>query len=161
LAALPRGADHKAVQRWHAQGEPPKMPAHAVVKVGGRRGGSWSIFGVFAVKRTQFCPVIRLAGTCCRSDWPVKKCGLTFDLDHSIKAGHGRICSQPWSRPSRWCRFLVYGSAVATRFRPDAYGAVTLADLAEALTARGVATPSGRGAWHPAMVSRVMDYAAV
>lgn len=39
-------------------------------------------------------------------------------------------------------------------------GAETLADLAEALTARGVATPSGRGAWYPATVSRVLAYAA-
>lgn len=38
-------------------------------------------------------------------------------------------------------------------------GAVTLAELATALTARGVATPSGRGAWHPATVSRVLGYA--
>jgi DNA invertase Pin-like site-specific DNA recombinase len=40
-------------------------------------------------------------------------------------------------------------------------GAVTLAALAEALTARGVSTPSGRGAWHPAMVSRVLRYCTV
>jgi DNA invertase Pin-like site-specific DNA recombinase len=39
-------------------------------------------------------------------------------------------------------------------------GATTLAQLAEALTARGVATPSGRGAWHPVMVSRVLAYAS-
>jgi len=39
-------------------------------------------------------------------------------------------------------------------------GAVTLSELAEALTARGVATPSGRGVWHPAMVSRVISYAS-
>ncbi len=38
-------------------------------------------------------------------------------------------------------------------------GAATLAELAAALTARGVATPSGRGAWHPAQVSRVLAYA--
>jgi DNA invertase Pin-like site-specific DNA recombinase len=37
-------------------------------------------------------------------------------------------------------------------------GAVTLAELAQALTARGVSTPSGRGAWHPATVSRVLAY---
>jgi hypothetical protein len=38
-------------------------------------------------------------------------------------------------------------------------GAVTLAQLAEELTARGVATPSGRGVWHPPMVSRVLSCA--
>jgi DNA invertase Pin-like site-specific DNA recombinase len=38
-------------------------------------------------------------------------------------------------------------------------GATTLAQLAEALTARGVATPSGRGVWHPVTVSRVLTYA--
>lgn len=40
-------------------------------------------------------------------------------------------------------------------------GATTLAQLAEALTARGVSTPSGRGVWHPVMVSRVLAYARV
>jgi DNA invertase Pin-like site-specific DNA recombinase len=39
-------------------------------------------------------------------------------------------------------------------------GATTLAELAAALTARGVATPSGRGSWHPATVSRVLAYAS-
>ena len=38
-------------------------------------------------------------------------------------------------------------------------GAVTLAQLAQALTARGVATPSGRGTWHPMMVARAIAYA--
>jgi DNA invertase Pin-like site-specific DNA recombinase len=38
-------------------------------------------------------------------------------------------------------------------------GAVTLAELAQALTARGVTTPSGSGAWHPATVSRIVAYA--
>jgi hypothetical protein len=39
-------------------------------------------------------------------------------------------------------------------------GAVTLAELAAALTARGIATPSGGATWHPAQVSRVLAYAA-
>jgi DNA invertase Pin-like site-specific DNA recombinase len=39
-------------------------------------------------------------------------------------------------------------------------GARTLAELAEALEARGVATPSGRGRWHPTQVSRVLAYSA-
>jgi DNA invertase Pin-like site-specific DNA recombinase len=39
-------------------------------------------------------------------------------------------------------------------------GAVTLAEIAEALTARGVATPRGRGAWHPAQISRILSYSA-
>jgi hypothetical protein len=38
-------------------------------------------------------------------------------------------------------------------------GAMTLAQLAEALTARGVATPSGRGNWQPTMVNRMLAYA--
>jgi DNA invertase Pin-like site-specific DNA recombinase len=37
-------------------------------------------------------------------------------------------------------------------------GATTLAQVAQALTARGIATPSGSGAWHPVMVSRIMSY---
>jgi DNA invertase Pin-like site-specific DNA recombinase len=37
-------------------------------------------------------------------------------------------------------------------------GAKTLAQVAQALTARGIATPSGSGAWHPVMVSRIMAY---
>ena len=40
-------------------------------------------------------------------------------------------------------------------------GAVTLAELAAALTARGIATPSGRMGWHPAQVARVLAYGAV
>ena len=39
-------------------------------------------------------------------------------------------------------------------------GAATLAELAAALNARGVATPCGRGAWHPAQVARVLSYVA-
>jgi DNA invertase Pin-like site-specific DNA recombinase len=38
-------------------------------------------------------------------------------------------------------------------------GAVTLEQLAGALAARGVPTPSGRGAWHPSTVRRVLHYA--
>ncbi len=39
-------------------------------------------------------------------------------------------------------------------------GATTLQQIAEAMTARGVATPSGRGAWTPCTVSRALGYAA-
>jgi DNA invertase Pin-like site-specific DNA recombinase len=39
-------------------------------------------------------------------------------------------------------------------------GATTLQQIAEAMTARGVSTPSGRGAWTPCAVSRVVAYAA-
>lgn len=36
-------------------------------------------------------------------------------------------------------------------------GAATLQELADALAARGVPTPSGRGArWHPVQVARVL-----
>jgi DNA invertase Pin-like site-specific DNA recombinase len=35
-------------------------------------------------------------------------------------------------------------------------GATTLIQLAEALTARGISTPSGRGKWHPVMVRRML-----
>jgi len=41
-----------------------------------------------------------------------------------------------------------------------AAGARTLAAIAEALTARGIPTPSGRGAWYPATVQRAIGYAA-
>ena len=34
-------------------------------------------------------------------------------------------------------------------------GVTTLADICHALTARGIPTPSGRGAWHPATVARL------
>ncbi|MBC4018718.1 recombinase family protein [Siccirubricoccus deserti] len=36
-----------------------------------------------------------------------------------------------------------------------AAGITTLEGIAKALTARGIATPSGRGAWHPATVARI------
>jgi DNA invertase Pin-like site-specific DNA recombinase len=39
-------------------------------------------------------------------------------------------------------------------------GASSLTQLAEALTARGVRTPSGGNVWHPATVSRIINYAA-
>jgi hypothetical protein len=38
-------------------------------------------------------------------------------------------------------------------------GAATLQAVADAMTARGIPTPGGRGAWHPATVKRVMSYA--
>lgn len=37
--------------------------------------------------------------------------------------------------------------------------ATTLAAIAEALTACGIATPSGRGAWHPATVRPMREAA--
>ena len=39
-------------------------------------------------------------------------------------------------------------------------GAITLQQIADAMTARGIPTPSGRGSWHPGTVSRAMGYAA-
>ena len=39
-------------------------------------------------------------------------------------------------------------------------GATTLQQIADAMTARGVTTPSGRGAWTPCTVSRAVAYAA-
>lgn len=39
-------------------------------------------------------------------------------------------------------------------------GAATLQQIADAMTARGVPTPGGRGSWHPATVSRTLAYAA-
>jgi hypothetical protein len=39
-------------------------------------------------------------------------------------------------------------------------GATTLQAVAEAMTARGISTPGGRGAWHPITVKRAMKYAA-
>jgi len=36
----------------------------------------------------------------------------------------------------------------------------SLRDLATALDLRGIMTPSGRGKWHPAMVTRIMERAA-
>ena len=39
-------------------------------------------------------------------------------------------------------------------------GVTSCAQIAAALTARGVPTPSGRGAWHPATVRRVLGRAA-
>ena len=41
----------------------------------------------------------------------------------------------------------------------QAAGATSLHQLATALTARGIPTPSGCGAWHPASVRRVLAYA--
>ncbi len=38
-------------------------------------------------------------------------------------------------------------------------GATTLQAVADAMTARGIPTPGGRGAWHPATVKRIMSYA--
>ena len=35
-------------------------------------------------------------------------------------------------------------------------GATTLQSIADAMTARGIPTPGGRGGWHPATVSRVL-----
>ena len=39
-------------------------------------------------------------------------------------------------------------------------GATTLQQIADAMTNRGIPTPSGRGSWHPGTVSRAMGYAA-
>jgi len=39
-------------------------------------------------------------------------------------------------------------------------GISSLGGIAEALSERGIATPSGRGAWHPATVARVISRAA-
>ena len=39
-------------------------------------------------------------------------------------------------------------------------GANTLQAVADAMTARGIPTPGGRGAWHPATVARVLKAAA-
>lgn len=39
-------------------------------------------------------------------------------------------------------------------------GATTLQAIADAMTARGIPTPGGRGGWHPATVKRVMKRAA-
>ena len=36
-------------------------------------------------------------------------------------------------------------------------GATTLQSIADAMTARGIPTPGGRGGWHPATVSRVLN----
>jgi len=41
----------------------------------------------------------------------------------------------------------------------QAAGATSLHQLAAALMARGIATPSGSGTWHPASVRRVLAYA--
>jgi len=38
-------------------------------------------------------------------------------------------------------------------------GATTLQSIADAMTARGIPTPGGRGGWHPATVSRVLAVA--
>lgn len=35
-------------------------------------------------------------------------------------------------------------------------GAITLQSIADAMTARGIPTPGGRGGWHPSTVSRVL-----
>ena len=35
-------------------------------------------------------------------------------------------------------------------------GATTLQSIADAMTARGIPTPGGRGGWHPSTVSRVL-----
>ena len=42
-----------------------------------------------------------------------------------------------------------------------ASGVATLDGVARALSARGVPTPSGRGAWHPTTVARVEQRAGV
>jgi DNA invertase Pin-like site-specific DNA recombinase len=39
-------------------------------------------------------------------------------------------------------------------------GATTLQSIADAMTARGIPTPGGRGGWHPSTVSRVLATAA-
>ena len=39
-------------------------------------------------------------------------------------------------------------------------GATTLQSIADAMTARGIPTPGGRGGWHPSTVSRVLAAAA-
>jgi hypothetical protein len=36
-------------------------------------------------------------------------------------------------------------------------GATTLQSVADAMTARGIPTPGGRGVWNPTTVKRVMD----
>ena len=36
-------------------------------------------------------------------------------------------------------------------------GATTLQSIADAMTARGIPTPGGRGGWHPATVSRALN----
>jgi DNA invertase Pin-like site-specific DNA recombinase len=38
----------------------------------------------------------------------------------------------------------------------QAAGATTLQSIADAMTARGIPTPGGRGGWHPSTVSRVL-----
>ena len=42
----------------------------------------------------------------------------------------------------------------------QAAGATTLQSIADAMTARGIPTPGGRGGWHPSTVSRVLAAAA-
>jgi len=59
--------------------------------------------------------------------------------------------------PSYWPARPMAAHTVSVYAAKKARGE-TLAELAASLTARGVATPSGCGEWHPAQVSRVLAY---
>ena len=69
-------------------------------------------------------------------------------------ADSAKVSALAYSAQAKAKASLVAPYLVAARHA----GAKTLAQVAQALTARGIATPSGNGAWHPVMVSRVMAY---
>lgn len=95
------------------------------------------------------------------------KAALAAAKARGVKLGNPHL--QPGSsETAKVAREALQASAQAKASRVLPYveaarkaGAVTLKEIADALTARGVATPSRRGAsWHPAMVTRVITSTA-
>jgi hypothetical protein len=79
----------------------------------------------------------------------------------AVKLGNPRLLA---GSPGQARRAAAAKSAKATARATDllpviaevrAAGVATLSGIAKALTARGVPTPSGRGAWSPATVMRL------
>jgi DNA invertase Pin-like site-specific DNA recombinase len=69
-------------------------------------------------------------------------------------AESAQAAREAWSQKARAKAEEIAPYVVQARWA----GAATLAQVAQALTARGIRTPSGRGGWHPAQVARVMNY---
>ena len=73
----------------------------------------------------------------------------------SLRAGTATMAANAaaaWSDQSR----QRAGDVLPFIRAAQAAGATTLQQIADAMTARGIPTPGGRGSWHPATVARVL-----
>lgn len=83
--------------------------------------------------------------------------GTKLGWSHPSQQGRQREASTRGAAANRSaaCQFAANVAPVVESIR--AAGAITLADIAQALNARGIATPRG-GKWHPSTVSRLATY---